>query len=145
MARVDEHSEEIVGVAQSYVKHGDRSNLVQFNLASLVKADLQLGSKDLQAGYRVAIKKRILELTEAEMSATKAAKRSPVEKAKNGLINHPVTGPGIMLAVIIMAIASFAGSMDSLVGVYKKYFSTPIVKTVPSTVASVKSVMPVAI
>lgn len=61
MAGRDKESQAIMGAAMSYVKTGDRSRLESFSLESLKKADYQLSNRDIDSGYRRAIKDLISE------------------------------------------------------------------------------------
>lgn len=61
MAGRDEESQAIMGAAMSYVKTGDRSTLEPFSLEALKKADYQLSNRDIDSGYRRAIKDLINE------------------------------------------------------------------------------------
>jgi len=62
MAGRDKESQAVMAAAMRYVKSGDRSELDVYSLASLQKADYQLGNRDVGSGYRRAIADRISEL-----------------------------------------------------------------------------------
>lgn len=51
-----------MAAAMRYVKSGDRSDLEEFSLPILRKADYQLADRDMGSGYRRAITDRIQEL-----------------------------------------------------------------------------------
>jgi len=61
MAGRDEESQAIMGAAMGFVKSGDRSTLESFSLEALKKADYQLSDRDVDSGYRRAIKDLINE------------------------------------------------------------------------------------
>lgn len=61
MAGRDTESQAIMGAAMSFVKSGDRSSLESCTLEALKKADYQLGDRDIDSGYRNAIKDLINE------------------------------------------------------------------------------------
>ncbi|QOJ19447.1 MAG: hypothetical protein HRU77_01295 [Gammaproteobacteria bacterium] len=55
MAQLDEESWKIVAAAQRYEKSGDPSELNEYDLSALKKADYQLGNRDVNTGWRKAI------------------------------------------------------------------------------------------
>lgn len=55
MAKLDEQSWQVVAAAQRYVKTGNLSEMREFDIAALKKADYQLGNNDIHAGWRKAI------------------------------------------------------------------------------------------
>lgn len=61
MAERDEESKTIISKAMRFVKTGDRSTLESFSLEALKKADYQLSDRDINSGYRRAIKDLIIE------------------------------------------------------------------------------------
>jgi len=52
----DKESWEIITATQRYVKTGDRSILNTYGLEALKKADYQLGTRDINEGYRRTIR-----------------------------------------------------------------------------------------
>lgn len=52
----------VVSAFQRFVKHNDKSEIKSFTLAELQNADQQLGSKDSNAGFRIALRNQIADL-----------------------------------------------------------------------------------
>lgn len=69
----DEESQEIMGAAMQFVKTGDRCALESYPLAALKKANYQLSHRDIDSGYRRAIKDLITELDEKGTTSSLSA------------------------------------------------------------------------
>jgi len=61
MSRPDQQSWQVVAAAQRYVRTGNSSEMREFDVAALKKADYQLGDRDVNAGWRKAIQDFIKE------------------------------------------------------------------------------------
>ena len=61
MSRLDEQSWQVVAAAQRYVRSGNSSEMREFDVAALKKADYQLGDRDVNTGWRKAIQDFIKE------------------------------------------------------------------------------------
>lgn len=56
----------VIAAFQRFVKNNDKGEIDQFSLSDLEHADQQLGQKDLQANFRLAIKSQIAEIHKNE-------------------------------------------------------------------------------
>jgi len=61
MSQLDEQSWQVVVAAQRYVRTGNPSEVREFDVTALKKADYQLGDKDVNTGWRKAIQDFIKE------------------------------------------------------------------------------------
>lgn len=61
MSQLDEQSWQVVAAAQRYVRTGDSSEMREFGVAALKKADYQLDDRDVNTGWRKAIQDFIKE------------------------------------------------------------------------------------
>ena len=58
----DGESQRVIAAAQRFVKTGDSSELGEFDINALKKADYQLGNRDVNSGWRKAIQDTIYSL-----------------------------------------------------------------------------------
>lgn len=52
----------LIAAFQRFIKNNDKREIEQFSLSELERADQELGQKDLQANFRLAIKSQIASL-----------------------------------------------------------------------------------
>jgi len=93
MAGRDEQSQEIISAATRAAKYSDRAKLESYSLSALKKADKQLGSADINAGYRKEILERI-----SEIENNRIDKKQSIVRAV-----------GYLVALAIALIAVFVG------------------------------------
>lgn len=62
MATLDQKTMEIMAVFQRYEKSGDISEVASIKLEELRHADVRLGNRDIDAGFRIALRSRVREL-----------------------------------------------------------------------------------
>ncbi len=117
MTSRDKDSQAIMGAAMQFVKSGNRTALEAYPLALLKKADYQLSNRDINSGYRNAIKDLITELNENH------APLNQVEEIKNKIWSHPILTPIIILGVIVIGVGSFTDALDKIL----KFIETRVV------------------
>lgn len=134
MASRDNQSQEIIGAAMRYVKNGDRTALESYSLSALKKADYQLNDRDIDSGYRRAIKDLIIELSENYAEANQEGissqeiltepQQTRVEYIKRRFSNHPVLAPIIILGIIVISIGSFTDALDKILKFFEPQVDT---------------------
>lgn len=62
MATLDQRTMEIMAAFQRYEKSGDIGEVASIKLEELRHADVRLGNRDIDSGFRIAIRNRIKEI-----------------------------------------------------------------------------------
>jgi hypothetical protein len=62
MGALDQRTMEIMAAFQRYEKSGDISEVASIKLEELRHTDVRLGNRDIDAGFRIALRNRIREL-----------------------------------------------------------------------------------